>query len=365
MNQTAKIIFLFLVFFQSAVFSFYSDLGIESAYDSNVFEDSNHQESFILSSFWSFRHASVQGESSVVFLEGNFFLDKYFSVKEEDNFSGNLKLKYRLKGEENTLDLTLGGFYDNLWNDSSRTFLKVFFNPEYRSDFDFMVFALGIDGGRYLFSKSDYDQYYASFSIKTEIAPSLSHKITLNLNFEKDFFTEKYIFNSSYQSTSEKIIRNKAGGSFTWDYYLSSFITFSLKAKLENYFSDGNDLFFGPSETTLILDGDEVIFKNYYNTLVSEGAFSIEWNPKDWKIIFSTGFTGENYDGRYPYDASGNPVLSEKLSILSFYLTLRLKYYFSESCYLNFSAAVQKNQSNDELYDALLKKISAGIGFLF
>ncbi len=356
---------LFFILIVNHVFSFYSKFNLESGYSSNVYEDVSKESSFFMFGNFIIKKPILLSASFILFIDGDLTAKKYFKVSDEDIMSVKPEIKLRWKGEEQVLDVSFGSYYENLWNNSEYTFLHYWASPEYRKDFNTASLHIGALFGNYYMPNYDFDRYYYKPYVEGIIDLSWKHQINLRVSYKDEFFTEKYVLNNSFQNTDEAMRRQIFNLFFKWEGALTPEFSLFAKAEYEQHFSNANYYFYGPEEEDLIIDGDEDLFDDYYSKKVIDVKLGFLWNINNFKIKMEGGFVQTQYEKRYPLNSNGGPIKNEKMEITSYSIQSNIKYYLSESSYLNPLISYENKSSNDYYEETDIIILSLSIGLIF
>ena len=365
MPKLSKIFIILLLLGTNLSLFALSELELDAGYNTNVTEDAYAQGSAYFIPRITFKNTVFLTPDQILFSDLSAQIKTYFSIKEENMVIPNGSLKWRMKGRDQVLDISLKGYSEYLYNDKEYTFYQLSVNPQYRYDFETLSLYLGAETGVIQYPNYAFDRYYLKGYAATAFDVTWKFSLDFKIGTEKEWFSDRYILDNSYNNTQEKMERTKlfAKGGFNW--LLSPNLDITGWGLIEKEDSNGNYYYYGPEEDVLIVDGDEALFPDYYTKTSWEAGMEINYHYDEGSFALAVSFAADNYATRYPLDNSGTPLLNDSMRVERLGVQTVWKIFLSEENSLSLHYQFQKKFSNDYYEEALIHNGGISLNILF
>jgi len=297
--------------------------------------------------------------------------EHYFSNDTESNYLFSGFFKKRMKFSSSVFDLSGKAVYNlypvltkgNVIDNASYTQLLLQGNMHYRYDLDAASFHV-----YYSFTSASFPDYTLD---------NIGHSVTLHISFDPSLFTtidfksiytvnnfsERYVMDGSGIATDEAFYENRLLFSLGIKHFFNPGFSIRVSAFYEDLAANGNFYFFGPNETVLILDLDELLINDFYSYSMYGLRLKLMKNINKLKVEMNLSYGKRSYSGRLPFDASDMYIAGslEKENVLA--AALKLILHMGESSRLFLYGKYEDTDSNNYKADAATMTVSGGIQF--
>ena len=300
--------------------------------------------------------------------KAGFSAENYLERDEESSYPAELQLFYRYKTGSGALDMDLKLFYRSypqisgsqaVDNAAYSHFLGAA-GLVYRRDFPVSSFYLGYRYTGTVFPDYSLDSSAHSLSVRFSHDLSLFTTVEIKGSFVYRIYRERYQLDSSGTANGDIFFDTETAGGLSLKHFFGSETSVQIDAAFRRLYSNGNFYFYGPGETALVVDGDELLIYDFYSFTEAGVKLVFRQKLRNLTVTITGGYLYRKYDGRLAFTAADEPVagLFEDWNILS--AGLRTDWRILETLQLSLSAIYRKNRSSSYTRDT--DSFSAGAG---
>jgi len=240
----------------------------------------------------------------------------------------------------------------------------LYLSPHYILDLEDLSLYIDPKIGFLNFPNDIYDKVFFDISSKFLTDINWVYKIVLKIGYTKEYYKEYYLLKTITQMSSEKMNTDIFYFNLNMEYMLSAYINLFLETEVRKTKSNGNYLFYGPNEDTLILDGDEQIINDYFSNIYYSANFQLEYNFSNGRIYPSISYKYENYN-RPSQNSSQLFETSKSLYISTINFSIGIKLFISKKLNTNIIFSLNNKSSNDYFENVSFYDFSLSIDYTF
>jgi len=243
------------------------------------------------------------------------------------------------------------------YDDASWTRLGGTAHTALRLDSTESSFLIRYRGGYDAFPDHDLDAFEHALTLKFTYSLAISTIISLQVSGFQTLYSERNTVDALGNPTGDQTRDLGLDGQITLEHWLDATTGLFLDAMIGRKASTANLYFFGPGETVLVFDGDEVFFNDFdsYSEFSAESGLTRRMGNLLARIRL--GFRQRWYDDRPPFAKNDTPDAAGACRTSRFDLSVSLDLELNEDSTLETSCSGFIITSNDE------KLQSDGIGF--